>query len=249
MMPRTRWAFTGAFQVFGVLAIISGLTLSFLNWNRMAGEVALLFNLHGLLQIWLVGSGPNRWDRRLLSELAVTVVAGENRVAVAVPTLYSLTVETSGTGEPELVLERTEAQLGTVGGRRDANGRVVFEDLAAGEYVLENGADGGRMYVSIPVSGVLRFAPKSADALAVSIEDDHGRMHQAGFEEGDLVIAVDGKDPADATALRTALSAALARKRVAISLLRDGKRIELTVDGTALANPFELGATLSPASR
>jgi S1-C subfamily serine protease len=74
-------------------------------------------------------------------------------------------------------------------------------------------------------------------------------MQQAGFEDGDVLIAVDGKDPADATALRAAISAALARKRVAVALLREGRRVELTVDGTSLANPFELGASLSPTTR
>lgn len=202
-----------------------------------------------VLQMWLVGSGLNRWDRRLLSELAVSVVAGDNRVAVPIPALYSLTVETAGEEEPSLVLERVPSQYGTIGGKRDASGRVVFEDLAAGDYLLESNVEGGRMAVTIPCSGVLRFARKTADALLVSIEDEHGRMQQAGFEDGDVLIAVDGKDPADATALRSALSAALARKRVTIALLREGRRVELVLDGTALANPFELGASLSPTAR
>jgi hypothetical protein len=201
------------------------------------------------LQMWLLGRGPNRWDTRLLSELAVTVVAGDNRVGVPIPALYSLTVETAGPEDPSLVLERIPAQYGTLGGKRDASGRLVFEDVAAGDYVLESNFDGSRMSVTIPTSGVLRFVPRSPDALLVSIEDEHGRMHQAGFEDGDVLIAVDGKDPADATALRAAISAALARKRVAVALLREGRRVELTVDGTSLANPFELGASLSPTTR
>src|SRR6185503_18209478 len=54
LLPRTRWAFTKAFHVFAALSILSGLTISYLHWGEFRGGVAGLWNLHGLLFLWLV---------------------------------------------------------------------------------------------------------------------------------------------------------------------------------------------------
>jgi len=52
--PRTRWAFTPWFQVFAILVILSGVTISILHRQELALNVVDLFNLHGLFLIWLV---------------------------------------------------------------------------------------------------------------------------------------------------------------------------------------------------
>src|SRR5881409_1261101 len=54
LLPRTRWAFTKGFHVFGLLSILTGLTISTLHRDEFAGGVQSLFNLHGLLFLWLV---------------------------------------------------------------------------------------------------------------------------------------------------------------------------------------------------
>src|SRR3989441_3537744 len=54
LLPRTRWAFTKGFHIFGALSIITGLTISALHRVEFAGGVQSLFNLHGLLFLWLV---------------------------------------------------------------------------------------------------------------------------------------------------------------------------------------------------
>jgi putative peptide zinc metalloprotease protein len=54
LLPRTRWAFTAAFQVFAVLSIATGLTISYLNWERMRAGAPNLLSLSGLLMIWPV---------------------------------------------------------------------------------------------------------------------------------------------------------------------------------------------------
>src|SRR5438309_546823 len=54
LLPRTRWAFTKGFNIFGALSIITGLTISALHRAEFAGGVQSLFNLHGLLFLWLV---------------------------------------------------------------------------------------------------------------------------------------------------------------------------------------------------
>jgi putative peptide zinc metalloprotease protein len=54
LLPRTRWAFTTAFHVFGALSILTGFTMSYLHREEFAGGVQSLFNLHGLFFLWLV---------------------------------------------------------------------------------------------------------------------------------------------------------------------------------------------------
>lgn len=54
LLPRTRWAFTRSFQVFAICSILTGLTLSYLNWSHFTGGVRSLFNLHGLFFLWIV---------------------------------------------------------------------------------------------------------------------------------------------------------------------------------------------------
>src|SRR6516162_8587971 len=54
LLPRTRWAFTKAFHVFGAFSILTGFVISWLHWNEFSGGIQSLFNLHGLLFLWLV---------------------------------------------------------------------------------------------------------------------------------------------------------------------------------------------------
>jgi multidrug resistance efflux pump len=54
LIPRTRWAFTKAFHVFGALSILTGFVISFLHWDEFSGAVQSLLNLHGLLFLWFV---------------------------------------------------------------------------------------------------------------------------------------------------------------------------------------------------
>jgi multidrug resistance efflux pump len=54
LLPRTRWAFTPAFHVFAVSTILTGLTISYLNWSRLAASAPSLLTVSGLLLIWPV---------------------------------------------------------------------------------------------------------------------------------------------------------------------------------------------------
>jgi putative peptide zinc metalloprotease protein len=54
LLARTRWAFTKAFHGFAALSILSGLSISYLHWDEFRGGVASLWNVHGLLFLWLV---------------------------------------------------------------------------------------------------------------------------------------------------------------------------------------------------
>jgi multidrug efflux pump subunit AcrA (membrane-fusion protein) len=54
LAPRTRWAFTKAFHVFAAFSILSGFFISYLYWGEFRSGIGGLFNLHGLLFLWIV---------------------------------------------------------------------------------------------------------------------------------------------------------------------------------------------------
>jgi putative peptide zinc metalloprotease protein len=54
LLPRTRWAFTSSFQIFALLTIFTGFTITWLNWSSLSGAAPALFSIYGLLLIWPV---------------------------------------------------------------------------------------------------------------------------------------------------------------------------------------------------
>src|SRR5687767_5767591 len=49
--PRTRWAFTPAFHVFGILLILTGFTISYVNWERLWAATPDLLDFWTLLMV------------------------------------------------------------------------------------------------------------------------------------------------------------------------------------------------------
>lgn len=54
LLPRTKWAFTPSFQIFALLTIFTGFTITWLNWRSLSGAAPALFSIYGLLLIWPV---------------------------------------------------------------------------------------------------------------------------------------------------------------------------------------------------
>jgi multidrug efflux pump subunit AcrA (membrane-fusion protein) len=52
LQPRTRWAFTPAFQVLGTFLIISGISLFFLHWGELRAATPNLLNVWTILMVW-----------------------------------------------------------------------------------------------------------------------------------------------------------------------------------------------------
>jgi hypothetical protein len=201
------------------------------------------------LQLWLSGVGDDHWNSVMIAANPLSLASGENRAELGMPSLHSLVVDASGIEDESFSLQTTdglEKQFGRGSRSKDSQGRVEFTDLVVGDYFLSGDSGGGVMRVQVPTTGVVRFDAAKQNALSVEIEDEKGRLHQIGLESEDVVFAVDGREYADSAALKAAISARLSQKRVVFTIVRAGRRIELTVDGTLLANPFQLGGTLSP---
>ncbi|MSR47796.1 MAG: PDZ domain-containing protein [Planctomycetes bacterium] len=97
-------------------------------------------------------------------------------------------------------------------------------------------------------TGAVRFKPTVQNALSVWITKPDGRLAKAGFQSGDIVVAVDGKRFDSATAMQETISSLLEKKAIAFGVVREGEDVELVVDGSAFTNPFEMGGSFNPAS-
>jgi membrane-associated protease RseP (regulator of RpoE activity) len=94
--------------------------------------------------------------------------------------------------------------------------------------VLETGID--QRLAKRPVMGIEFDAPKPGDEgirIAGTVEDSGAR--EAGIQKGDLIVSI-GKFPTpDIASVTAALSAGKAGDKVKVTVLRDGKKVPLTV--------------------
>ena len=61
LLPRTRWAFTPAFQVFGCLLIATGLSIFFSNWQQLKAQTPNLFDFWTILMVWPIIFGVSAY--------------------------------------------------------------------------------------------------------------------------------------------------------------------------------------------
>lgn len=52
LLPRTRWAFTSAFHVFGCFLILCGVTIFYLHWDELRAATPNLLNIWTILMVW-----------------------------------------------------------------------------------------------------------------------------------------------------------------------------------------------------
>ncbi|MBL8843240.1 MAG: hypothetical protein JNL90_17095 [Planctomycetes bacterium] len=209
-----------------------------------------------------------------LGHLDLTLTAGENRATVVIPTLHSLTVlvPDGATGQVELrriTGEGEEEEVDWSGWHQleiDAQGRAVFKELLAGKYSVSIDFDdldvsgaldelgygddsSGELEVTVPAAtGAVRFKPAVLNALVVWVQDEEGQLARAGFERGDLLVAVDGERFEKASAMKEAIAARLAKKSITFTVVRGGETLELVVESSVFTNPFGLGGVFNEAS-
>jgi hypothetical protein len=189
-----------------------------------------------------------RFERVVAERRAVTLRPGENRMSVALPRLYPLTILADpGT---QLLLSRVDdPESGRLGRKCDSDGRASFPALAAGRYqVLSWGPGGGQMEVTLPGPAEVAFKPGRIDALRVTITDPDGTIGKAGFQNGDVVIAIDGKEFENLAALQMLMAIAMNKEKASFTVLRGGRQLELTVTIKDMMRGNQ-GGRLDPAKR
>ncbi|MSP15066.1 MAG: hypothetical protein EXR73_00395 [Myxococcales bacterium] len=188
------------------------------------------------------------WQRRTLATVEVALVPGDNRAAIAIPTISDLVVSAPGrSGTIQLqnvVTKETEHES------LDAEGSVTFAGLPAGDYTLQTfGGVFELMRVRVPCAGVLRFEPMTVNAALVTITDRAGTLEAIGFRDGDLIVGIDGNEFESSMQMQIILMQSIAKAKVTFTLLRGNQRVELDVNPKDLMNPQKQGGSIEPTSR
>jgi membrane-associated protease RseP (regulator of RpoE activity) len=198
----------------------------------------------------------DRYGQKPVARQPVTLAAGKNSASFPIPPLYAVTVIVA---EPKpnmhLDLQPLVRQDGYWGGGQQVNkeGRVVFSTVAPGEYRLRSFGGAGMEEMRINVQGDLevRFEPKAMNALEVTIGEEDGVLAQAGFRNGDMIIGVDGKEIENLAQIQMAMFANA--ERVTLTVLRDGRKVELPVEPRKLMEAGNsgkgMGGEIEPTAR
>jgi len=181
-----------------------------------------------------VRSGRSGWFQ--VTERPVTLGPGDNQIALSLPALHDLKVAFIGaTGS------RVYLQIGSSSVRADiVDGEAQFSLLPAGLHSLraEVGGSWRTMKVAVPTSGTVTFKAAAQDAARMKVEDG-GWLASVGFEDGDLVVAVDGRSFESEDELKAFLISGGDECRLSIE--RGGGTTTLAVDGKKLALGSGLG--------
>ena len=101
-------------------------------------------------------------------------------------------------------------------------------------------------------SGAVVFKETSYNALKVSVTDQEGELAKAGLADGDLVVAVNGKEFEGAMQMQMMLSGAMARGEDArLTIQRGGRTLEVTVNlkKIMMGGGGKAGGSVRPAVR
>jgi len=179
--------------------------------------------------------------------------AGENVETVTVPKLHSLTVivDTGQDGTSFRLTSRSQSgSWYSSNNKKATDGRVVFENLVAGDYTLQAwGKAQGQMKLSIPSQTTVRFEPMVFNAYKVRVRDANGTFVKAGLLEGDLLIGIDGEEFTNERTMGAMMTLAMERKNVSLLILRGGRRLTVAVDFSNAYNQKVAGIWWEKTSR
>jgi hypothetical protein len=201
------------------------------------------------------GSGARSFRSTEIDSLELQVLSGPNAIQLRIPPLYSFRVHwADGKEGANMTLSPYDRSdpfgIGSARAEVDAGGYATFEDVRAGEYLLNARAGKTQqMRVTVPCKD-FEFVPMKVDALRVLISDEGGDLAKLGLQNGDLIVGTDGAEFSDVPS--PSLFAALqSSKSAQMTLLveRSGKRLEITAKGTDVGDWTSMGGTLTPAQR
>ncbi len=197
-----------------------------------------------------------RSGQRPVARQPVTLAPGKNSASISIPPLYTVTVIVpDATPNMHLELQPLRRQEGYWGGGQQVNkeGRTTFTSISPGEYRLRTWGGSGPEEMRINVQGDMevRFEPKTMNALQVTIGEEEGLLTQVGFQDGDLIIGIDGKEIENLAQIQAAMFTSA--ERVTLMVQRGGKTVELSVEPRKMIEAGNsgkgMGGEIEPTSR
>jgi len=192
----------------------------------------------------------SRSDSIPIAASTVSLAAGDSRVPLTIPTLHELTAAVEGGARQHFQVSSEEFRWQTFP-ELATNGEISWM-LPPGEYLVKpwGGADcGPPRKVRVPADRRLVFTKIVPDCFLVAITGP-GALADAGFADGDCIVAIEGKELKERGQMHALLTLAREKESVTVVVLRDGKRIELTVPGSLFGKGRgQLGGRYDPSTR
>jgi len=189
-----------------------------------------------------------QWNRRRLATLDLQLAPGDNAATIAIPSLSDVVVEAVGR-QGGMMLQDPKTKEGWHE-QLDADGRVTFEAMPAGDYVLQSfGGAFEMMRVRVPTAGVVRFEPMVINAARVTIEKRDGTLANAGFEDGDLIVGIDGQEFESSMQMQGLLMQSLGKAKVVFAVERGSRRLTIEVNPREMLDGNKHGGSIEPTGR
>jgi hypothetical protein len=202
------------------------------------------------LTLWL-GEKNQRWQQCEVSSMELSLAAGESHVTMSIPQLYSLVVRMPEGSDGRFNLQAIGKANQRSRYAEVKDGQATFNDLPPGDWKLtcSGGSNPGVMMLSIPSGGPVEYAPMNVTAARVFISDGSGLLASTGFQDGDLVTAIAGKEITSFLDLQLLQAAARLSKNLALTVTRGSQKVELSLESRFLNDFGRLGGSLEPAVR
>ena len=121
---------------------------------------------------------------------------------------------------------------------------ISGDDLVPGVYTIQCwGSASGKMEVSVPAQGTVRFEATVYNAQKAHLKDVNGSFAKAGVRDGDLLIGIDGQEFTNERTMQAMMTLAAERKSVSMMILRGGRRLTIPVDFSQVWNGQVAGVT------
>jgi hypothetical protein len=106
------------------------------------------------------------------------------------------------------------------------------------------------MRVQVPTGGPVAFEPDVPSALVLRWTEADPYPTSVGLLSEDLIVGIDGAGPDGSRSLQTILRGTLmARKECRLTVERNGRRFDVTVDTTRFSEATRNGTLLRPPER
>ena len=185
-----------------------------------------------------------------IASYTVSLAAGESRVSLSIPALHELTAAIEGGGRK--LFQISSPEFGWESSPDLATSGEITWKLPPGVYLVHPWGShdfGPPRKVRVPGDRRVVFTKIVPDCFLVTLSGE-GVLADAGFADGDHIVAIDGKELKERGQMYALRTLASSKESVKVAVLRSGKPIELTVPGSLFGKgPKQLGGRYDPAAR